>query len=257
MIRVIRINTDGSTEAHSIEPKLAQFQALVGGWIEGIYGDSDWTGYLDEEGKIKGLPLNTTADFVARALGWQGDLRDNLVGPVVFLGGADEAGDATSVTDQVSDLIERMTPGGEIREPDEIKMKDRGYTYTWIGERVAADPEDPFGNDRCFIVDLSVSHDKDRKCYRALVSTAHMVFNTYRDGGGYITIEHRMGFGRQGPDCDFVARVDAQPTQRYSAKDLAVLSKRWLDALRAGGYDAAIRADALGELHRVKQDALA
>ena len=73
---------------------------LDGGMLEGIGGDN-WFGYVDEEGKMKGLPVNGRATRLARHLGWRGMQGDVLCGPVVFLGPADEDGDDTSVQDHV------------------------------------------------------------------------------------------------------------------------------------------------------------
>lgn len=69
--------------------------AIGGGWLEPISGRG-WSAYCDEEGKIKGLPVNVRATRLARLLGWH--TQDILVGPVVFLGPVDNEGDDTDVT---------------------------------------------------------------------------------------------------------------------------------------------------------------
>jgi|ERR1035437_10478237 hypothetical protein len=80
-----------------------ELKALVGGWIEGIGGDVGgsgthvWSGYVDEEGKIKGLPVNDEATIFAGATGWYGAGSDVLCGPVVIIGPPDEEGDDTDV----------------------------------------------------------------------------------------------------------------------------------------------------------------
>jgi Domain of unknown function (DUF3846) len=67
---------------------------LNDGYLEGIRGDG-WFAYCDEEGKLKGLPVNLLATGIARTHGWRaGD--DMLCGPVVFLGPPDNNGDETS-----------------------------------------------------------------------------------------------------------------------------------------------------------------
>lgn len=77
----------------------ALVRLLDGGYLEGIGGDFDgvrWSGYCDEEGKLKGLPMNVAATSFAQAVGWpvSGDV---LCGPVVFVGPPDEEGFDTSV----------------------------------------------------------------------------------------------------------------------------------------------------------------
>lgn len=73
-------------------------EAIGGGWLEGI-GARGWTGYIDEEGKNKGMALNVRANHLAWTLGWP--VTDFLVGPVVFLGPVDDEGEETDVTDLV------------------------------------------------------------------------------------------------------------------------------------------------------------
>lgn len=96
-------------------PKLVEYstledlQALVGGYIEGVYGRyvdkmgnvSRWSAYCNEEGKLDGLALNNIATNLACHLGWSGCGEDVLCGPVVFIGGADENGDDIDVPDFV------------------------------------------------------------------------------------------------------------------------------------------------------------
>lgn len=105
IVRVLCISGDETVFAavHDIPATVEGLAAEIGeGWLEGISGD-DWSAYLDEEGKIKGLPINERATRLARALGWDPSHVDLLVGPVVFLGPVDEEGDETDVTAQVID----------------------------------------------------------------------------------------------------------------------------------------------------------
>lgn len=78
-------------------------QAIGGGYLEAIGGPT-WSAYLDEEGRLKGLPVNHDGTRLAQALGFsEGPPWDDigLVGPVLFMGPADDEGDETSVTDEV------------------------------------------------------------------------------------------------------------------------------------------------------------
>ena len=70
-------------------------QHLDGGWLEAIHpnrGTIPWHAYCDEEGKLKGLPMNRFATILARTLGWYTE--DVLVGTVIFLGSTDDGEEA-------------------------------------------------------------------------------------------------------------------------------------------------------------------
>lgn len=96
MIAVLYLRPDKPAEIRVVEPVLKTFQGLVGGWIEVISGEG-WCAYLNEEGKIAGLPVNAAADSLARRLGWESLPGDVLVGSVVFCGPLDGEGDVTGV----------------------------------------------------------------------------------------------------------------------------------------------------------------
>ena len=75
-------------------------QAVVGGWIEPISpADADfgaWSGFVDEEGKIKSKPVNRQGTLFADVIGWPGlGLGDFLVGDLILLGADDEGGTAS------------------------------------------------------------------------------------------------------------------------------------------------------------------
>lgn len=84
---------------------------IIGGWLEGVgpmaLSDAAVFGYADEEGRLKGLPVNEPATMLARVLGWPGDF---LVGPIVFVGlkwGSPE--DGAQSADIPSDLEAMVT----------------------------------------------------------------------------------------------------------------------------------------------------
>ena len=77
----------------------------IDGWLEGIgpnRGDLPWSGYCDEEGKLKHRPINPVATKLAYAAGWH--TGDVLCGTVVFLGPVDNKGYETDVHDALIDL---------------------------------------------------------------------------------------------------------------------------------------------------------
>jgi hypothetical protein len=91
-ITVLVVQPDGAKNILTFSNALANFQAEVGGWVEAIGDGQTWTAYLNEEGKLNGLPPNPEADSIARKLGWQSLPGDYLVGPVVFCGPPDNDG---------------------------------------------------------------------------------------------------------------------------------------------------------------------
>jgi len=105
-ITVLIVPVEGAPRVETITPDLDTFKGLLdGGWLEGIAGNG-WTGYCDEEGKLKGLPINMAATMLAHAHGWpRGDL---LCGPVVFMGPTDREGEDTTVPAFLSDAAFAM-----------------------------------------------------------------------------------------------------------------------------------------------------
>lgn len=94
-MRAVLIPVDGEPQ----ETEVADWRTLgelVGGWIEiAPTPGSPFTMYVNEEGKIDGLPFNEQADAIAnRYRNW----RDPLVGPAVLCGPPTSAGEDTEFT---------------------------------------------------------------------------------------------------------------------------------------------------------------
>ncbi len=73
---------------------LRQLQGLVGGYIEGVTLRNGHMLYINEEGKLKGLPVNDVATDLARDVlsPW-----DVIVGDAVLVGPPDAEGGDTAV----------------------------------------------------------------------------------------------------------------------------------------------------------------
>jgi len=70
--------------------------SIVGGYIEGVYLNGA-TAYVNEEGKLQGLPKNIWATNLAHAHNAiYGD--DWIAGNMLIIGNPDEEGDNTSLT---------------------------------------------------------------------------------------------------------------------------------------------------------------
>lgn len=85
---------------------LSQLQELVGGWIEPVtipsfIPDAErGTGYVNEEGKIRGLPVNWRAtDFMVPGVGLMP--RDYIAGDFVLLGLDPRTGENADVPDSL------------------------------------------------------------------------------------------------------------------------------------------------------------
>lgn len=73
--------------------QLEAINATVGGHFTTI-GSGRWVALVNEDGGDFGLPLNTQASLLARALGWRFAPGDDLAGPVIFTSReGDELGD--------------------------------------------------------------------------------------------------------------------------------------------------------------------
>ena len=101
-IKAVIVQPDGTVQNTEIENDLSGFQAAVGGYIQGVFGNVA-TMYVDEEGLLKRLPFNPRATiFAIRILGFDGI---QLFGPVLILGTGDGEGNDTDVRPAVVDYF--------------------------------------------------------------------------------------------------------------------------------------------------------
>ena len=117
--------TQQHSEVVDIDITLASLRGFLdNGYLEAIYGwhpYGEWSCYLDEEGKLKGLPVNETATLLAAQAGWAGAMSDVLCGTALFLGPADEEGFDTAVPDWLVVLANSIRP---------VRNKTQGQTAT-------------------------------------------------------------------------------------------------------------------------------
>lgn len=86
---VIRLD---SWNVEEVEPTLNALKGILdGGWLEAIGGEG-WHAYIDEEGKLKQLPVNEPATYLAFMCGWRA--HDYLCGTAIFLGNGDDGQEA-------------------------------------------------------------------------------------------------------------------------------------------------------------------
>jgi Domain of unknown function (DUF3846) len=100
-IRAVIVDPDGTIRATEIEASLGSYQAVVGGYIEGVFGNVA-TIYVNEEGLLRSLPINPSATlFATRILGHAGM---RLFGTALIVGPPSE-GDDTPVRPAVVDYF--------------------------------------------------------------------------------------------------------------------------------------------------------
>jgi hypothetical protein len=97
-LRCIVVQPDETITVRHVANDLAALQEIVGGYIELVRLTCEFpaTAYINEEGKIHGLPANPAASFIA-------SLRpgDYIAGTMVILGPPDAGGNDTDVSDAV------------------------------------------------------------------------------------------------------------------------------------------------------------
>jgi hypothetical protein len=100
-LRAITMDIAGNYEVVEIDrgDELSELQGVVGGYVECVTSaDEKVTIWVNEEGKLHGLPPNKMATLVWWKLNPAMRGADVLCGNVVFTGGADAHGNTKSLT---------------------------------------------------------------------------------------------------------------------------------------------------------------
>lgn len=103
-MQTIVIKSDDSWKI--IEQKefsLEDYQKIVGGWIEYVHVYEDIAMFCNEEGKIKGLPVNNLATQYIKN---KRPFDDVICGDVVFSKTDDEGDDIAFNTEETNDVID-------------------------------------------------------------------------------------------------------------------------------------------------------
>lgn len=97
-IMAIIIQTDGSANVVDLDDDYKAIQAVVGGCFDLVASASGNTSFwVNDEGKLIGLPVNDVATKMLWDLNPAFVGQDYLVGTVLVTGGADENGDTLPV----------------------------------------------------------------------------------------------------------------------------------------------------------------
>lgn len=106
MRKAIKIDTQGNTtelDLDAPEGSLKVLQNAVGGWVQAIDLNHEVTMWINEEGKLDGLPLNFHGTMFWSARFGLGT--DEIVGDIVLTGGTDDEGDTLGITPDVEKTI--------------------------------------------------------------------------------------------------------------------------------------------------------
>lgn len=102
-MKAILIPTDTEPTLIEVDGELSAIQEKVGGWIEHVQLDKN-SAYINEEGKLHGLPYNAVATELAHR--YRSIFPDDfIVGPMVVFGATSYGGDITDVDDA---MIQRL-----------------------------------------------------------------------------------------------------------------------------------------------------
>ena len=98
----IKLNAEGQAEEVQLADEgsqLEQLQSAVGGLVQAIDFTADLTIWVNEEGKLYGLPINPMATFL-----WEKyfGLTDFICGDVIFTGGTGEDGETLGLNEETA-----------------------------------------------------------------------------------------------------------------------------------------------------------
>ena len=109
-VKGVLIFPDGTYE-EKVFKQLSDYQSAVDGLIEPVRlfdgkGNDYATGYVNEEGLLQSLPLNTTASALSMLLG----NNPMLVGNMIIVGTCDDEGYDTNINETLLNFIKDMCP---------------------------------------------------------------------------------------------------------------------------------------------------
>lgn len=100
-MKALIVTPEGERRVEDIDPGLDTLQGLVGGYIEAAPTDGSVTVYVNEEGKLTGLPYNEVGTALYYKLAPFMAGQDVLVGTIVIVGPVDDEGYDTDLPDEI------------------------------------------------------------------------------------------------------------------------------------------------------------
>jgi hypothetical protein len=117
MKTAVLVPANGMIQVANIDDsqELKQLQSLVGGMIEAVTMQNGDTMWVNEEGKLLGLPINSVATqwlLISRiGTGFDADI---ICGDVVLMGAVDEDGDVQSASPELIAMVNAAAEGAVI-----------------------------------------------------------------------------------------------------------------------------------------------
>lgn len=112
-MKALVLTTDNTVEVEQDTDEFVSYATLsraVGGMIEAVTLPSGLTLWVNEEGKLDGLPVN---EYATRLFVSAFGAVDVIVGNAIITGGADDDGETLGLTDeQVADLLANILYAG-------------------------------------------------------------------------------------------------------------------------------------------------
>lgn len=109
MRQALKLNVHGETQVVDLEAPegaLKVLQSAVDGWVQPVDLSEEMTMWVNEEGKLIGLILNTKANAIFRETFGAVDV---IMGDVIFTGGVDDEGETMGLTDaQIHSLLQAV-----------------------------------------------------------------------------------------------------------------------------------------------------
>lgn len=101
LFRAVTIDIDGDAKAVQWDPTtsdtLRHLQQAVGGLVDAVTLHESVTMWVNDEGVLRGMPINLVASSLARDLG---TTHQPYFGPIIFTGGCDDEGETLGLSEQ-------------------------------------------------------------------------------------------------------------------------------------------------------------
>lgn len=126
-MKAILVQTNGKVDLIDKDWTYHEIVEAVGGTIDAVsFGENDYFAFINDEGKLLGLPENEIATSVWYESGARVMLGDYLAGNVLFFGETDENGDNTDVpSDLWIRIVNTQESFGYTQDDDD---EDLGFT---------------------------------------------------------------------------------------------------------------------------------
>jgi hypothetical protein len=105
-MKVLTMTTDQKIFGELLNGSLEDLQRVVGGWVQAVQLSDTITLWINEEGKLDGLPFNHNATLV-----WEhffGKGTDIVVGNAFFTGGVDKDGNSEDISESDFFMLKRL-----------------------------------------------------------------------------------------------------------------------------------------------------